>query len=319
MINDQGCPHWYSTLFITTQSRNSSRAPNTSTAMLAAIRQLYTWSDIQKIDLEGRFASGLFLRESEIESLRAFTQARRGTALDKASPIEARVGRRKEDVRATFQNAETRVKSGTQYIRMTYISSYLQWLANRITDEVAGHIHPDVSKRIESATKSLRIRRPNMPPASRVSARSGLTEQAQAILMAMVTPSSTINPFEAETQNRNQLIISLLLNLGIRAGELLAMKVSDLDLQRNEVVIPRRHGDPTDPRKHQPVAKTLDRRLALSNLLVDQLLAYITGDRKSLAKARKHSFLIVTHQKGPFQGMPLSQKGLTKIFTKLQV
>jgi hypothetical protein len=40
-------------------------------------------------------------------------------------------------------------------------------------------------------------------------------------------------------------------------------------------------------------------------------------DRCLLKGAKKHSFLIVTHQEGPFKGIPLSQKGLTKIFTKV--
>jgi len=77
------------------------------------------------------------------------------------------------------------------------------------------------------------------------------------------------------------LIVVLLDELGIRAGELLAIKVSDIDFQSQEITIPRRHNDPEAPRHNQPVQKTLDRLLAISDELTLILTSYVLNDRRA--------------------------------------
>ena len=145
-----------------------------------------------------------------------------------------------------------------------------------------------------------------------------MSEGSQQRLLELTRPNSNNNPFEHAVRQRNALIVHLLYDLGIRAGELLALKVSDFDFQRNEVVVARRHGDPTDPRANQPVLKTMDRRIALSAALSGEVSRYVMSERRRYPRARRHEFLLVTHQAGPFQGMPLSVKGLNKLFSTIQ-
>lgn len=47
---------------------------------------------------------------------------------------------------------------------------------------------------------------------------------------------------------QDYLIITMLNDLGLRAGELLAIKVTDIDFQAQEIVIERRHHDHEEPR-----------------------------------------------------------------------
>jgi integrase len=81
-------------------------------------------------------------------------------------------------------------------------------------------------------------------------------------LRAVVEPDHPENPFEPKVRFRNYLIIRLLLDLGIRRGELLGIRVEDCRLGSNgTVTVHRRPDDPDDPRKVQPSSKTEARLL----------------------------------------------------------
>ncbi|HUZ97252.1 MAG TPA: site-specific integrase, partial [Edaphobacter sp.] len=303
--------------FITTQIRNASKAPNTMLAALSAVRSLLGWADSYAIDLEKRFSSRHFLTESEIESLRAYFGSRDIQHELNGGKV-ARFPRRMESARAAPMLADDRVSSATLYNRMTYAANYLEWLAVRIVEREARHVDGETLERIKAMAYSIRRRRPNKPARSLLAARRGLSEEAQQRLLDLIRPDSPHNPFEPEVRQRNQLIVHLLYDLGVRAGELLALKVTDFNFEQNEVVVARRHGDANDPRTNQPVVKTMDRRLPLTNSLAAEVSHYVITERRRLHAARRHSFLLVTHQSGPFQGQPLSMKGLNKIFATIR-
>ena len=317
LVDETGVPHWYATLFITTQVRNASKAPNTMQAVLSAVRCLLTWAASQGFDLESRFADRRFLTEGEIESLRAFSQSRHHSLIA-GPPTVAKLGKGKERARATLQLVDARVSGATQYIRLTYMADYLEWLANRLIECPVRRPNDSALTDIKSMAHSLRLRRPQKSSRSLLSARRGLTEEAQHRLLELVRPGSPCNPFEPDVQQRNYLLVMLLYHLGLRAGELLALKVSDFDFQLNDVVVARRHGDVSDPRTNQPVVKTNDRRIPLSNALADAVSKYVMTWRRRFTNAKRHAFLLVTHQSGPFQGRPLSIKGLDKVFTTIE-
>lgn len=52
LLNSQGKPYWYLTLYATTQIRNASKASNTIIAVLSAIRILLLWSFFNKQNIE---------------------------------------------------------------------------------------------------------------------------------------------------------------------------------------------------------------------------------------------------------------------------
>lgn len=108
-------------------------------------------------------------------------------------------------------------------------------------EQEARQIDADTLKLIQRMANSLRKRRPQKTIKSREAARKGLTEEQQESLLNLIKPQSEKNPFSQEIQERNQLMVLLLYYLGLRAGELLALRVSDFDFQKNTVLVARRH------------------------------------------------------------------------------
>lgn len=317
LVDERGVPLWYTNLFVTTQVRNAAKASQTQRAVLAAIRMVLVWADEQGMDLENRFVRKWFLGESELESLRRYTQAKADYPQKpfKAVPLP----RKKEGVRPKLQAQEPRVSGATQYIRLTYIADYLEWLAKRLLEREARQITADDTKAIQRMSEGLRARRPLKKGRNAVRQQRGLIPEQREVLFELVEPGSERNPFRPEVQQRNCLIVSMLYHLGMRHGELLGIRIGkDLDLMKNTLLIARRHDDPEDPRTNQPVAKTRDREVPLSPALAEQIQDYILYSRRSVPGAKRHDFLVVTHQKGPHQGAPLSSKGLTKVFDQLR-
>jgi len=315
LLDQQKQPHWYATLFATTQIRNACKAPNTIAAVLAAIRILLSWSTSRGQGLESRFSQRNFLAGHELESIRFYAQIK----ADESDIYKiSNLSRKKEKTRSIFKSSEERISSGTQYIRLTYIADYLEWLAIRLVEREARHVDAETLKTIKRMSDNLRALRPQRKMRSREQARKGLTEEQQKALLDVVQPKSASNPFSHEFQIRNQLIVLLLYHLGLRAGELLALKVSDFDFLNNTVLVARRHDNPNDTRNYQPVVKTIDRCIPLSEQLIKAVSSYILGDRRKFPAAKRHDYLFVVHQTGPFAGQPISLKGLAKLFQELR-
>lgn len=111
LLNNEKKPHWYATLYATTQIRNASKAPNTIAAVLAAIRVLFSWAFSQEQNLEYRFSQRNFLNEQELESIRSYSQTRieefENQKIKPSSPNSI------ERIRGKFKVSETRISSGT--------------------------------------------------------------------------------------------------------------------------------------------------------------------------------------------------------------
>jgi integrase len=321
LIDEMGVPLWYPTLFITTQFRNSNKASNTMIAALSAVRSLMRWGQNLDVDLEARFKNRKFLNDQEIESIKSFAQRKYNSKddIDKSSGSVVKLSRRRiESARAGIQHAKVNVTSTTQYIRMTYMANYLEWFATQVVLSEAKVVDGVTQKLIDGMVNSLCKRRPAKSKPSRVNARKGLSKDQRRCLLALIKPGAVNNPFTTGLQERNYVIVLLLYYLGLREGELLAIQVADFDFQSNEVVIARRHDNADDPRHNQPVVKTLDRRLALSQENMKAIRDYVLIVRSKIPNAKRHKYLFVTHKRGPFLGQPLSIQGLVKVFSAIR-
>jgi integrase len=134
-------------------------------------------------------------------------------------------------------------------------------------------------------------------------------------MLKVVDPHSPENPWtEEHARFRNALIIQWLDHLGLRRGELLGIRVSDIDFKKGTVKVQRRADDVHDPRRYQPNVKTRARVIPLSPSLQDATIAYIMNQRVNLTGARKHDFLFVSSD----SGSPLSIPSLAKVFRVLR-
>ena len=109
----------------------------------------------------------------------------------------------------------------------------------------------------------------------------------------------------------------LLFYLGIRGGELLNIRVRDIDFTNNQILIIRRADEGDDPRLDQPNAKTRDRRLPLKDTLSEEIYNYVIKYRKLVVSPKQPDYLFVTHKKGPSQGLPISKSGYKKVINTL--
>jgi integrase len=146
--------------------------------------------------------------------------------------------------------------------------------------------------------------------------REGLDSERRKKLLQVVEPSSEDNPWmEEHSRYRNELITNWLYHLGLRRGELLGIRISDIDFRESTVVVARRADDPKDPRQNQPNAKTKARKIPLHPGLRDMTEVYIMSRRAAFPGARKHDFLFVASE----SGAPMSIASLNKIFRVLSM
>lgn len=321
LLDEAGIPDWNATLYITTQVRNASKASNTMATVLGAIRSLFVWAKRNQVDLEERFARREFLTREELESIRQHTQNLiKEESGDKVVVIEKlmRKPHRSESARALAHPVQKRVHTETQYIRLTYIADFVHWLAVRVVEGQSKQLSAEDQNRIKAMVVGIRRLRPVRRSRSRLNARRALSQQDQSRLRDLVQAATDKNVFHPDLHKRHKVIVELMLSFGLRAGELLSLKVDDFDFQTNEVVIARRPDDVEDPRAKQPTLKTLDRRLAMSQPLAKTVMDYVMTDRRKVRPANKHPFLLVTMKTGPFYGRPLSYDALAKLFSKLR-
>jgi integrase len=203
----------------------------------------------------------------------------------------------------------------TTGIRLRYVCAYLDWFT---LDQLSTVKESDRAA-YESARKRMLDAIGARVPTSHVrpgeDARQGLAPETLTKLLSVIDRSSLENPWkDDDIRLRNQLLIMMLLQLGIRRGEVLGIRIEHIDLRQNSVLIVRAADDPADPRKYQPNTKTRDRKLPLSDDLADMLHHYITRVRNKVEGARFHSFLFVAHD----TGRPMSLPAFAKVFHTLR-
>jgi integrase len=316
VIGGKNIPDWEVTLFTSTQLRAKQLTPNSIAATLDAIRLLYRWAAKDRIDLEQCLVTKRYLQEIQVCSLASYLGERASPSVDGQAPNVISLPSASHRSRARIRKPDEAVLPSTLYNRITYVAEFLVWLARYVLDRSMQGIDSDAHVGIELMRTLLLAKRPRRVQAGRKE-RLGLPEPSQDALLDLFRHDQPNNPFSASVRLRNEIAIDLL-SMGLRPGELLSLKVSDFDFQAQEVVVARRHGDASDPRARQPVAKTLDRRLPMRDELSRLISQYVLVERRALSAARRHGFLLVTHKSGPDQGAPLSYRGLAKIFQTIR-
>ncbi len=316
-----GLPLFEATLYSLTELRAQNRSSSTIQQALRAVMVLCLVLDRLNIDLDQRLGEGRLLELGDIEELVRWCRLPLEAFVDEPQRPEAtsRV--------VSIEKARMRIPSpgppeihpNTVSIRIHYIRDYLKWRAG-------GHMLQMGRNRDGATLSSLKInseivlrtldeRIPPSPGRNDVGQRQGMSESELTTLVEVVQPGSPENPWKGDhAKERNALIVKWLLTLGIRRGELLGVRVSDIDFQANEVLIARRADDPEDPRTNEPNTKTRDRLLSLEEDLAVLTRRYVTGARRRIEGARRHDYLFVANG----TGAPLSLSGLNKIFVVLR-
>lgn len=145
-----------------------------------------------------------------------------------------------------------------------------------------------------------------------------LTDAQLQIIRGLIQPGSPSNPFPKRLQLRNWLMIELLLETGMRRGELLKLYTTDINQgsQHAYVSILDREQDPGDPRAEEPALKTSSRTIGMSSDLYKVYERYIQYQRRPIrgGKPMKMPFryLFISDR-----GRPLSIRALASVFDRL--
>lgn len=254
------------------------------------IRDLARWCQGTAVSLSGAVAAG--------------TKARNLETLPTGSPVEPQLRNR----------------------RLRTICRYLEWLTTSLANPLGtansdaatlgeinrAHLRREFSKRL--------IATPVVPPplALRPEHSKVLHQGLEDLSLFGLTACGV----------RDSLITQLLLQ-GLRAGEVLKLRVTDFDdhfdlrlgKQIGVVSVIRRPNDSEDERVHEPAVKTREGDVAIPRRLAIALIDYVCGCRRDAVNARtckqETPYLFVCHS-GAHVGGPISQRNLNRIVAKLK-
>jgi len=304
LVDSVGSPLYFPNLYLTTQVRNRSLSFAAEQSTLNGISVLYRFLDERDESIERRFYKGKFLNDSELDGIRDYCQI-------SFRNVSTAQGAGKVQALNPYYLPAKKVGVETEYVRLTVIAKYLAWLAGQL---IASSNEKATALQIVKMEKALKSRRPVKKNRNHEGDVSGLSEEQIKVLFELFRPGSDLSPFiNKSIRVRNRLIFLMLYHLGLRGGELLNVRIRDIDFGSNQLIIARRADEKDDPRKDQPLVKTLDRRLPLSDTLASEIHHYILHDRKGVANSSKNDFLLITHKSGPTQGQPLSKSAYKKI------
>ncbi len=292
-------PIYYQNLYLTTNVRNRSATASTIEIVATNLLILSNFLKSRNINIIDRIEIKGFLSVAEVDDLIRYARQR----FDKQKITNVRVIKMEQVAKRTFS------------YRIHVFSSYLNWLCGLIHSIKGIHARYEVESFIESI-------RAHLPRNKSLSVNNrkdkSLSEEQIKTLFKLLEVEGSQNPFQKEVQVRNRLIFTLLLNCGLRAGELLNLKVNDFNPRGYTLNIFRRHDCIEDRRLNQPLVKTGEREIPLSDELAMEILDYINNYRNKYTKKKKHDFLFVTHSSCKTTGEPLSVSAYEKIISTIK-
>ncbi|WAT25698.1 tyrosine-type recombinase/integrase [Pseudomonas sp. GXZC] len=297
--------------FIYVQLRFKHRAYNTVAAHLRAIQAFYTYAESRGLDIDEAIMACHF--ETILALLDGYTlwlQSGR-----QADNLVARIG-----TTATASLPPIDPHTRDQYLRQ--LKQYLSWSVTRYIPrarqnsatqanlEVAfADVADVIERRFDSHITNVR------PDHARY---RSLTDPQLQIVRTLIRPGAVGNPFPKRLQLRNWLMIELLLETGMRRGELLKLYTTDINKgsQHAYVTINDREHDPADPRAEEPALKTHGRTVGISAQLYEVYEHYIQSERRPLRDGKPmkllHRYLFISDR-----GRPLSIRALSNVLDRL--
>lgn len=319
LLDDQGLPLFYPTLFATSQLRNAGAAVNTIRNALTHIQVLLRWETQEGRNLVDEFTSGTFLSLPDIVSLRDFAKldmrhvgARENTEVRSGNAVVF------SDARVGPAVARPSVTQRVAYNRMTTIADYLEFVGGVI---IQYRNSAELAHALAEMGKRIRKHRPRGSKHGLIETPAEKSPDPGVVkrLREVIAIGSDENPFSGPTvQLRNAIIIELYRATGMRTGELLSLWVEQFHLgYEPSVSVRRNHDDVHDPRAHQPTSKTKERVLPIPDDLAKLVQHYILEVRARIPGARRHPYVFVSHKTGKTLGKPLSKSGLYRIIERI--
>lgn len=272
---------------------------NTLTRNLRELAIFYRWLELRDIDLWDRIQTGRGFSEAEV----------------RGGIVEALRLEQSE----TFGRARSGVSPHTFNQRLTTVRQYLAWCY----DVYLGALPLSDLRYERIREQSVRILRwldstfLSTPPQSK-GVRKGLSDKEARFLIDCLNPECP-DPIgrDPAVRFRNYISTMIMLYCGLRPGELLTLRVEDIELGAISCIrVRRRPPDLKDTRRPRPQIKRSGRILPIDDpSFAAKLDQYIMEWRDVLeSKSEEESdYLILSDE-----GTPLSQSSLTQLYQNLR-
>ena len=288
LLGRAGLPLFEPTVFSLSEVRSRNRASNTIDSYLRSVMVFLLFLDLRNINLEERLRVGELLSLGEIEDLaricrlpvekiHSILDEGMVTSKQTISPVASL-----ERIRKSFSsNDNIRIDASSASTRLRNIRDYLKWLSmTRISKHgFDTSLRLSLESSVQYISSAIEARLPSGAyKHSRIDQREGLEPEVINQILKVTNPQSQESPWADEhSRYRNELIILWLLNCGLRRGELLNIRISDINFREYTADVIRRADDINDPRSNQPKVKTRGREIPLSSGLLDKTNTYIIG------------------------------------------
>jgi integrase len=296
LLDRQGLPIPAPNEFILARRELST---NTLERNLRELSVLYRWLEQQQFDLCERIQSGKAFTEAEIK----------GGLVEKL--------RRDQTLGRTVRTIA--VSPSTFNQRLTTVCEFLKWCFDchlstiPFSNQHYERIRDNQKRVLDWLTGSL-IRK---PPINTI-LRKGLTEEETQFLVYCIHPkNSNLFGRDSAVRFRNYIIVMIMLLYGLRPGELLSLRVEDIEFGAiSGIRVVRRPPDLNDLRSRRPSIKRNSRILCIDNpTFAKHLDEYIMRWRENLESRSDESsdYLIISDE-----GSPLSQSTIVQLFQTLR-
>lgn len=294
LLDDEGMPIPLPNEFILSKRASSS---NTLVRNLRELKLFYQWMQIHKIDLHERLIYKKPFTEAEI--------------------VGSLVEYLRKDHEIKHRTIKIAVRPDTFNQRLITIKQFLNWYIETYIGTLpftSDHYqyYVEYKKRLISLLDRCSI---TSPPTNRTLSK-GLTDNEQSNLIKLIKPKKgNKNPIE----HRNYIMVMLMLSFGFRPGEVLSLRVEDIQLGGiSSIRVHRRPPDSRDIRRPRPQIKRNGRVLAINDKsLAIALDLYITTWREMLDERNQTDiewdYLILNKE-----GTPLSHASVTQYFQILR-
>lgn len=330
LVDQNGIPDFWTTLYLTTNVRHEKHS--TQKAFLNHLTHLHLWEMTMGERLFERVLN--FSYSSNISSTAQFYTDAEIQNLADHSKLMTKAARRKLQDQSSKKRDESKLKAffPTYKIqdpvvekpqfsnRIAVYAEYFEFIAKNILRQRPSFaIYLDIVENTKKAILRQKKRSGRTKNKTNDPNRKAPPPEVFHSLMEIIEPSNVYNPYTLSVRQRNYLLFKILYETGLRAGEVLQLKVPDINFAQCEIMIRARHDDPEDIfRIDEPNAKTLERDLPISESLRDQIREYVLNERRFIPNTQKHSFLFVSY-KGLTKGHPLSSIQFSRIVEKISV
>jgi integrase len=333
LVDKFGVPDFWTTLFLTTHYRSSSA--ETMRSVVNVLAHFYVWDGAQKRCFYQRvleeadaaeslprseFKPPVFFTVRDAQSLARHCKLTTAAARRRLYPKRNKIVSFVMDSAATVA-PDPVVSTKYQRDRLTIISSFLNFIVDNALRHYSQYVYYLEAGRqmVDLINKQRSKKRGSTGNSTDPDKKAPRPEVFDEILY-VAHPLSESNPFTTLVRDRNYLLVKILYDTGMRVGELLQLKVEDINLAGAYISIVRRHDDPEDIwRAIEPNAKTNERDIPIQDDLVDLIRCYIVSERRRmvehLPKRKRHGFLFVSNK--ITTGQPMSIKQLSNLIMKI--